>query len=73
MLILRRWTPRTFKKYLISTLGVPEENITLLINATAGQMKQSIARLSALAAAYEGEAQGGISLRRARAAYGRNQ
>ncbi len=48
---------RTFKKYLISTLGVPEENITLLINATAGQMKQSIARLSALAAAYEGDAQ----------------
>jgi len=47
---------RTFKKYLINTLGVPEENITLLINGTAGQMKQSIARLSALAAAYEGDA-----------------
>lgn len=47
---------RTFKKYLINTLGVPNENITLLVNATAGQMKQSIARLSALAEAYEGEA-----------------
>ena len=47
---------RTFKKYLINTLGVPNENITLLVNATAGQMKQSIARLSAIAEAYEGEA-----------------
>ena len=47
---------KTFKKYLINTLGVPNENITILINATAGQMKQKIARLSALAEAYEGEA-----------------
>ena len=47
---------RTYKKYLINTLGVPNENITLLVNATAGQMKQSIARLSAIAEAYEGEA-----------------
>ncbi len=47
---------KTFKKYLINTLGVPNENITLLINATAGQMKQKIARLSAIAEAYEGEA-----------------
>ncbi len=47
---------KTFKKYLINTLGVPTENITLLINATAGQMKQKIARLSAIAGAYEGEA-----------------
>ncbi len=47
---------RTFKKYLVNTMGVPEENITLLINGTSGQMKQSVARLSAIAAAYEGEA-----------------
>ncbi len=47
---------KTFNKYLINTLGVPSENITLLINATAGQMKQSVGRLSALAEAYEGEA-----------------
>ena len=45
-----------FKKYLINTLGVPVENITLLINATAGQMKQAVARLSAIAQAYQGEA-----------------
>ncbi len=47
----------TFKKYLINTLGVPDENITLLINATAGQMKQAVAKLSAIAQAYQGEAQ----------------
>ena len=47
---------KIFKKYLVSTLGVPDENITLLTNATAGQMKQSIARLSAIAEAFEGEA-----------------
>jgi hypothetical protein len=47
---------KTFKKYLVNTLGVPNENISLLINATAGQMRQSIAKLSALAQAYEGEA-----------------
>lgn len=48
---------RTFKKYLVNTLGVPNENITLLVNATAGQMRQSIARLNAIAEAYEGEAE----------------
>lgn len=48
---------KTFKNYLNSTLGLPKENITLLINATAGQMKQSIARLSAIAEAFEGEAE----------------
>lgn len=48
---------KTFKKYLTNTLGVPNENITLLINATAGQMRQSVARLSAIAEAYEGEAE----------------
>ena len=48
---------KTYKKYLTNTLGVPDENITLLINATAGQMRQSIAKLSAIAEAYEGEVQ----------------
>ncbi len=46
----------TFNKYLVNTLGVPKENITLLTNATVGQMRQSIARLSAIAEAFEGEA-----------------
>jgi hypothetical protein len=48
---------KTFKNYLNYTLGLPNENITLLINATAGQMRQSIARLSAIAEAFEGEAE----------------
>jgi hypothetical protein len=48
---------KTFKKYMTNTLGVPNENITLLVNATAGQMRQSVARLSAIAEAYEGEAE----------------
>jgi hypothetical protein len=48
---------QTFSKYLISTLGIPKTNITLLVNATAGQMRQAIARLSAIAEAYEGEAE----------------
>lgn len=47
---------KIFKKYMVNTLGIPDENITLLINATAGQMRQSVAKLSAIAEAYEGEA-----------------
>lgn len=47
---------RTFKKYLVSTLGVPDENITLLLNATAGQMRQAVAKMSAIAKAFEGQA-----------------
>ena len=47
---------KTFKKYLNNTLGVPEENTTLLLNATAGQMRQAIARLSSIAKAFEGQA-----------------
>lgn len=37
--------------------GVPEDNVTLLINATAGQMKQAIAKLSTLARVLSGEAE----------------
>ena len=48
---------RTFKEYMTKTFGVPEENITLLVNATAGQINQSLAKLSALARAYEGKAE----------------
>jgi hypothetical protein len=48
---------KIFKKYVINTLGVPNENITLLVNATAGQMRQAVARLNAIARAYEGEAE----------------
>ncbi len=47
---------RTFKDYLTKTFGIPDRNITLLLNATAGQINQSLARLSALAKAYDGKA-----------------
>jgi hypothetical protein len=48
---------RIFNEYLRRTLGIPEENITLLINATAGQIKQALAKMTALAKAYDGQAE----------------
>jgi hypothetical protein len=48
---------RIFNEYLRKTLGVPDENITLLINATAGQIKQALAKMTALAKAYDGQAE----------------
>jgi len=39
---------KIFKEYLIKSLGVPEENVTLKTNATLGQMKQSIQKLTKL-------------------------
>lgn len=47
---------RIFREYAIKTMGIPEENITMLINATAGQMRQALGRLSAIAKAFAGEA-----------------
>jgi hypothetical protein len=48
---------RIFKEYAVKTLGIPERNITLLLNATAGQMKQAIAKLEKLAEVREGKAE----------------
>lgn len=48
---------RTFAAYLNRTFGLPKENITLLINATVGQMNQAIDRLASLAKVYDGEAE----------------
>ncbi|MFC2126142.1 WG repeat-containing protein, partial [Bacteroidota bacterium] len=48
---------RTFAAYLNKTFGLPRENITLLVNATVGQMNQAIGRMVSLAKAYEGEAE----------------
>jgi len=45
-----------FRDYARNTLGLPEENITLLLNATAGQINQAISKLKSIAEAYEGEA-----------------
>jgi len=41
---------RIFKDYAVKTLGVPEENIYLLLDATAGEMQQKIDLISKLAA-----------------------
>jgi hypothetical protein len=46
-----------FSQYLQKTLGIPNENITLLVNATAGQIKQGLAKMTALAKAYDGKAE----------------
>jgi hypothetical protein len=48
---------RIFSEYLLKTFGIPRENITLLIDATAGQINQALSKMSALAKAYEGNAE----------------
>ncbi|HBX51822.1 MAG TPA: hypothetical protein DEH02_12220 [Bacteroidales bacterium] len=46
-----------FKEYVVKTLGAPEENVTLLINATAGKMNQAISKLNKLAQVSGGKAE----------------
>lgn len=46
----------TFKEYCSKTLGIPEENITCILDATAGKMWQEIDRLSKLIEATNGKA-----------------
>ena len=46
---------RTFYEYCMHTLGIPEKNITLLVNATYGQMVQAISKLQKLAEVSGGE------------------
>ena len=46
-----------FKDYCIKTFGVPEKNITMLLNATSGQMLQSIEKQNKLIQATEGKAE----------------
>jgi hypothetical protein len=48
---------RTFKEYAVKTLGVKEENITLLINATAARMNQAIAKMNLIAKNSNGKAE----------------
>jgi hypothetical protein len=47
---------RIFSEYMIKTMGVPKDNVTLLVNATAGQMHRALAKMRALARAYDGKA-----------------
>ncbi len=46
-----------FNEYLTKTIGIPDENITLLMNATAGQIKQALSKMTALSKAYDGQAE----------------
>jgi hypothetical protein len=46
-----------FKDYCISTLGVPEKNITFLLDATVGQINQGIDKLKLLSKACNGKSQ----------------
>jgi len=48
---------RIFSEYLMKTFGIPRENISLLIDATAGQINQALSKMTALAKAYEGKAE----------------
>jgi len=45
-----------FRDYAISTLGVPERNITLLINGTSGQMNQNLTKINLISKNSQGEA-----------------
>lgn len=46
----------TFKKYAVKTLGLPNDNVHLLKNATLGQMLGEIKWLTDVAIAYQGKA-----------------
>jgi len=48
---------KIFKEYCIKTLGIPEKQVKLLANATAGQMSQGIAWLNNLAKVDNGKAE----------------
>jgi hypothetical protein len=46
-----------FKEYCLNTLGLPEKNITFLLDATAGQITQGISKLKLLSKASSGKSQ----------------
>lgn len=46
-----------FKDYAQKTLGIPENNISLLTNATAGQMRQALAKINKLSEITSGKAE----------------
>jgi len=46
-----------FKEYCTGTLGIPEKNITFLLDATGGQINQGIAKLKLLSKVCGGKAQ----------------
>jgi hypothetical protein len=48
---------RTFREYAMKTLGVQEDNITFLINATTGRMNQALAKMNLIAKNSNGKAE----------------
>lgn len=46
-----------FRDYCINTLGIPQKNITFLLDATAGQINQGIAKLKLLSKVSNGKSQ----------------
>ncbi len=48
---------RIFKEYALKTMGIPEQNITLLTDATTGQMKQEIVRYTKIIEGLKGKAE----------------
>jgi len=46
-----------FKEYAINTLGIPERNITFLLDATSGQMNQALTKLNLLTKTTNGKAE----------------
>ena len=48
---------KLFKEYCIKTLGIPEKQVKLLINATSGQMNQGIAWINNLSKIENGNAE----------------
>lgn len=48
---------RTFREYCVKTLGIPEKNVKLLVNATGSRMMQNLDLISKIAKASEGKAE----------------
>ncbi len=46
-----------FREYAINVLGIPERNITFLLDATTGQMRQALNKINALTRSTYGEAE----------------
>ncbi|HPJ45152.1 MAG TPA: caspase family protein [Tenuifilaceae bacterium] len=46
-----------FKEYAMNVMGIPERNITFLLDATSGQMKQAITKMNAIIKSTYGEAE----------------
>lgn len=55
--IFARDDASAFREYAINVMGVPERNITLLLDATAAEMRQGLARMNLIAKNADGNAE----------------